>query len=177
MEIKGNQFTLRPFCIADAPALQKHANNPKVPAYLLDRFPSPYTLEDAEAFIDLMINKITVTNFAIEINGEVAGGISLEFRTDVYRKSPLIGYWLGEDHWGKGIATEAVKLVTKYAFESFDVICVLAFIFSENEASMRVLEKAGYTLQGMLKQTVIKGGEVMDEHVYVAYPEKTNLLL
>ncbi|MGY4538790.1 ribosomal-protein-alanine N-acetyltransferase [Mucilaginibacter sp. UYNi724] len=169
MEIKGSQFILRPFRIADAAALQKHANNPRVPSYLLDRFPSPYSLDDAEAFIDIMINQITVTNFAIEINGEVAGGIGLEFRADVYRKSPLIGYWLSEEHWGRGISTEAVKLLTKYAFANFDIICILAFIFGKNKASMRVLEKAGYVKQGVLKQTVIKAGEVMDEHVYVVY--------
>lgn len=140
-----------------------------MPAYLLDRFPSPYSLDDAEAFIDLLISKLTATNFAIEINGEVAGGISLEFRADVYRKSPLIGYWLSEEYWGRGIATEAVKLLTEYAFKNFDIICILAFIFGKNKASMRLLEKAGYVEQGVLKQTVVKAGVVMDEPVYVAY--------
>jgi RimJ/RimL family protein N-acetyltransferase len=170
MEIKGTRFTLRHWQIADAPSLQKHANNPKIPAYLLDRFPSPYSLADAEAFIDLMLNQLTVINFAIEINGEVAGGIGLEFRADVYRRSPLIGYWLSEQYWGHGIATEAVKLITQYAFNNFDIICILAFIFSKNPASMRVLEKAGYVPQGVIKQSVVKNGEVMDEHIYIAYP-------
>jgi ribosomal-protein-alanine N-acetyltransferase len=170
MEIKGSQFTLRHWQLADAPALQKHADNPKVPANLLDRFPSPYSLADAEAFINVMVNKLTVTNFAIEINGEVAGGIGLDFRDDVYRKSPLIGYWLSEQYWGHGIMTEAVKLVTQYAFTYFDAICVLAFIFDRNAASKRVLERAGYTQQGVIKQSVIKAGEVMDEHIYAAYP-------
>lgn len=169
MEIKGSKFTLRHWQSADAPALQKHANNPKVPAYLLDRFPSPYSLADAEAFIDLMLNQLTITNFAIEINGEVAGGIGLDFRADVYRKSPLIGYWLSEQYWGHGIMTEVVKLVTDYAFNNFDVICVLALIFSKNTGSMRVLEKAGYVQQGVIKQSVIKAGEIMDEHIYAAY--------
>ena len=174
MEIKGSQFILRHWQLADAAALQKHANNPKVPAYLLDRFPSPYSLADAEAFIDIMLNQLTVTNFAIEINGEVAGGIGLDFRADVYRKSPLIGYWLSEQYWGRGIMTEAVKLITGYAFNNFDVICVLAFIFGKNTGSMRVLEKAGYIQQGVLKQSVIKAGEIMDEHVYAAYPNRNN---
>jgi ribosomal-protein-alanine N-acetyltransferase len=169
MEIKGNQFILRNLRREDAPSLQKHADNPNVPAYLLDRFPSPYSLADAEAFIGLMLNQLTVTNFAIEINGEVAGGIGLEFRADVYRKSPLIGYWLSEQYWGRGVMTEAVKLITDYAFTHFDTICVMAFVFGKNRGSMRVLEKAGYVQQGVLKQSVIKGGEVMDEHIYVAY--------
>ncbi|RYU87918.1 N-acetyltransferase [Mucilaginibacter terrigena] len=169
MEIKGSQFTLRYWQATDAISLQKHANNPKVPAYLLDRFPSPYTLADAEEFIGLMLKQEPKTNFVIEINGEAAGGIGLEFRTDVYRKSPLIGYWLAEQYWGNGIITEAVKLVTDYAFNNFDIICIMAFIFSNNTASMRVLEKAGYIKQAELKQTVIKNGEIMGEDVYVAY--------
>lgn len=169
MEIKGSRFILRHWQLADAPSLQKHADNPNVPAYLLDRFPSPYYLADAEAFINFNLNQLTVTNFAIEINGEAAGGIGLEFRTDVYRRSPLIGYWLSEPYWGSGVMTEAVKLLTAYAFENFDIICLMAFVFSKNQASMRVLEKAGYMRQAVLKQTVIKAGEIMDEHVYVAY--------
>ena len=169
MEIKGSQFTLRHWQPADAPALQKHANNPKVPAFLLDRFPSPYSIADAQAFIHLMLNKLTITDFAIEINGEAAGGISLEFRQDVYRKSPLIGYWLSEQYWSRGMMTEAVKLITNYAFDNFDIICVMAFVFGKNKASMRVLEKAGYVEQGILRQTVVKNGEVMDEHIYTAY--------
>ncbi len=68
--------------------------------------------------------------------------------------------------------TEAVKLVTNYAFNNFDIICVMAFIFGKNRGSMRVLEKAGYVQQGVLKQTVIKAGEIMDEHVYLAYPKR-----
>jgi ribosomal-protein-alanine N-acetyltransferase len=171
MEIKGSQFILRHWQLADVPALQKHADNPQVPAYLLDKFPSPYSLADAKAFIDLMVNKLTITNSAIEINGEVAGGIGLQFREDVYRKSPLIGYWLSEQYWGLGIMTEAVKLITDYAFTHFDTICVVAVVFGKNRGSMRVLEKAGYVQQGVLKQSVVKGGEIMDEHIYVAYNE------
>lgn len=169
MEIKGSQFILRNLRREDAPSLQKHADNPKVPAYLLDRFPSPYSLADAEFFINLKIDEEPVTAFAIEINSEVVGVISLDFREDVYRKSPLMGYWLSEQYWGRGIMPEAVKLVTEYGFTNLDIICIMAFVFGFNPKSMRVLEKAGYTKQGVLKQSVIKGGEVMDEHIYVAY--------
>jgi ribosomal-protein-alanine N-acetyltransferase len=169
MEIKGSQFTLRTWRAADAPSLQKHANNPKVVACLLDRFPTPYTLADAEFFINLNLHQDPVTNFAIEINGEVAGVIGLDFRADVYSKSPLIGYWLSEQYWGRGIIPEAVKLVTDYGFKNLDIICIMAFVFSTNPKSMRVLEKAGYTQQAVLKQSVIKNGKVLDEHVYVAY--------
>lgn len=169
MELNGTGFKLRKLQVGDAPALQKNANNPRVAANLTDRVPSPYRLADAENFIALCSGENPVTSFAIEINGEVAGMIALEFRPDVYRKTPLIGYWLGEAYWGKGIMTEAVKLVTAYGFGNFDIICIKAEVYSKNPPSMRVLEKAGYTFQGIVKGGVFKNGEVLDEHIYTAY--------
>jgi RimJ/RimL family protein N-acetyltransferase len=169
MKIKGTGFTLRKWRTDDAPSLQKHANNVNVSACLLDRFPSPYTIEDAEAFIAMKIDEEPVTNFAIEINGEVAGVIGLDFRADVYRKTPLLGYWLSEQYWGRGIVPEAVKLITHYGFNNLDIICIQAAILSKNPKSMRVLEKAGYIKQGVLKGSIIKNNEILDEHVYAAY--------
>lgn len=169
MEIKGTGFTLRKWRTDDAPSLQKHADNLNICACLLDRFPSPYTLEDAEAFIAMKIDEEPVTNFAIEINGEVAGVIGLDFRADVYRKTPLLGYWLSEQYWGRGIVPEAVKLITHYGFNNLDIICIQAAILSKNPKSMRVLEKAGYIKQGILKGSIIKNNEILDEHVYAAY--------
>ncbi|NCD69316.1 GNAT family N-acetyltransferase [Mucilaginibacter agri] len=166
MLIEGSKFTIRTWKKTDMAALQKHADNRNVSGFLLDRFPHPYTLADAGAFINSKLSQNPVVNFAIEINGEVAGGIGLEFRQDVYRKTPLIGYWLSEQHWGQGIMPEAVQLITNYAFEQLDVICILAFVLSRNPKSMRVLEKAGFEQQGIIKQSVIKDGVVMDEHVY-----------
>ncbi|MFA6086350.1 GNAT family N-acetyltransferase [Mucilaginibacter sp.] len=169
MEIKGTGFTLRKWRTEDAPSLQKHADNVNVSACLLDRFPSPYTLQDAETFIAMKINEEPVTNFAIEVNGEVAGVIGLDFRADVYRKTPLIGYWLSEQYWGRGIIPEAVKLITAYGFNNLDIICIQAAILSKNPKSMRVLEKAGYIKQGVLKGSIIKNNEILDEHVYATY--------
>jgi ribosomal-protein-alanine N-acetyltransferase len=169
MEIKGTGFTLRKWQTKDASSLQKHADNVKIADCLLDRFPSPYTLKCAEEFISMKINDEPVTNFAIVINGEPAGVIGLDFRTDVYRKTPVLGYWLSEQHWGKGVIPEAVKLVTHYAFKNLDIICIQAMVLSKNSKSMRVLEKAGFEKQGILKQSVIKNNEVYDEHVYAAY--------
>ncbi|RFZ92529.1 N-acetyltransferase [Mucilaginibacter conchicola] len=170
MEFNGQGFKLRPWRMDDAKALQKHADNPNVSACLLNRFPYPYSIVDAEEFLEHITTKTPVTTFAIEVNGEAIGGIGLEIRQDVYRYSPLIGYWLSEQHWGKGITAEAVKLLTDYAFTKLEAICVQAFVFSENPRSMRVLEKAGYIKQGIIQQSVIKRGFVMDEHVYTAYP-------
>ncbi|TWR30630.1 GNAT family N-acetyltransferase [Mucilaginibacter pallidiroseus] len=167
MEIKGDGFTLRKWRNDDAAALQKEADNPKIAANLYDRFPSPYTLADAEFFINLKINDEPVTSFVIDVNGQFAGTIGLELRDDVFTHTPLVGYWLGETFWGKGIMPKALQLFTAYTFNRFDIIALQAGVFSSNPASMRVLEKAGYAKQGVLKGVVFKKGQVIDEHLYV----------
>ena len=169
MELQGTNIKLRTWKTDDAAALQRHADNKNIADFLLDRFPHPYTLQEAVIYIDSKLQQHPVTNFVIDITGEAAGAISLDFRTDVYRKTPLLGYWLGEEYWGRGIMPEAIKLITSYAFQQMDIICIHAFTLSKNLKSMRVLEKAGYTKQGILRQSVIKNNEVLDEHIYAIF--------
>jgi len=166
MELQGNGFIIRGWKRGDEVSLQKNANNPKVSACLMDRFPSPYTMEAAISWIDFLIEQDPVVNFAITINNEVIGGIGLEPRDDVYRKTAIIGYWLSEQLWGRGIMPEAVKLVTEYAFSQLGFIRIQASVYSKNPAAMRVLEKAGYVKEGIMKNAVIKGDEILDEYLY-----------
>jgi ribosomal-protein-alanine N-acetyltransferase len=166
MELKGTGFTIRGWKKGDEVSLQKHANNPKVSACLMDRFPSPYTLEAAIYWVGNLLDQNPLINFAITIDDEVIGGIGMEPRQDVYRKTAILGYWLSEELWGKGIMPEAVKLVTNYAFTQLDFIRLQASVYSKNPASMRVLEKAGYQKEGVMLNAVIKNGIIMDEHLY-----------
>ena len=166
MMFKGNGFILRGWKQGDEISLQKNANNPNVSRYLKDRFPYPYTMEDATDWVNYNLDKDPVLNFVLDIGGEVAGGIAIELRDDIYHRSGIIGYWLAEPFWGKGIMTEAVKLLTSYGFDSLGLIRLQAGVFSKNTASMRVLEKAGYTKEAILRNAVIKNGELMDEHLY-----------
>src|ERR1700745_2289142 len=105
--LQGNGFIIRNWKSGDAISLQRNADNPKVSAFLTDRFPSPYTMEAAEFWVEMQQKQDPLINFAIAIDDEVVGGIGIEFREDVYRKTGLIGYWLAEHLWGKGIITEA----------------------------------------------------------------------
>ena len=109
------------------------------------------------------------THWAIEVDGEAAGGIGIEPKTDVERISAEIGYWLGESCWKRGILTEALQAVTAEAFKRFDLMRLYALPFADNPASVRVLEKAGYLLEGHLRQSVIKDGKVRDQLLYAAY--------
>jgi len=163
---KGNGFILRGWRQGDEASLQKNANNPNVSRYLKDRFPYPYTIEEAADWVNYNLGKEPIVNFALDINGEIAGGIAVELRDDIYHQSGIIGYWLAEPFWGKGIMPEAVKFITQYAFDGLGLIRLQAGVFSKNVASMRVLEKAGYIKEAILRNAVIKNGELMDEHVY-----------
>jgi RimJ/RimL family protein N-acetyltransferase len=170
MQLTGNNFVLRRWKTGDAASLQKNADDRNVSAMLLDRFPSPYTIEDAKYFISIKMMEEPITNFAIDVNGEVVGVIGVDMRTDIYRKTPLLGYWISPAHRGKGIITEAVELIANYAFTHLDVICIQANTLGNNPASMRVLEKAGFIKQGMLPKSVIKDVEILDEHLYTLHP-------
>src|SRR5690606_7656580 len=106
---------VRPWRWGDEASLVRHANNRKVWRNLLDTFPHPYTEADAREWLERRATpEAPVTNFAIEVDGEAAGGIGLRLGEDVARRSAEIGYWLGEAHWGRGIATEAVRALTDY---------------------------------------------------------------
>jgi [ribosomal protein S5]-alanine N-acetyltransferase len=166
MEIQGQGFTLRGWKADDVISIQKHADNSKVYSFLLDRFPHPYTMEAAEIWVNHMLNLQPNYNFVIDIDDKAVGVIGLEMRDDVYRKSPLIGYWIGEEFWGKGIMTKAIRLVTAFAFTELDMLRIQAGVLSNNPTSMRVLEKAGYVKEGILKNAIIKNEVVLDEHIY-----------
>lgn len=166
MELTLSKFTLRPWMPGDEEALVRHANSRKIWLNLRDAFPHPYTTADAKHWIQIANPTTPITNFAIVVDGAAAGGIGLVLKDDVFRRSAEIGYWLGEEFWGRGIVTEAVREVTDYAFATFDLCRVYAGVFEWNPASMRVLEKAGYEFEGRMRKSVTKDGQTIDELIY-----------
>ena len=150
----------------DRDSLVRHANNRNVWINLRDRFPHPYTKDDARRWLDCVIGLQPVTNFAISVKDEAVGGIGFSIQTDVGFRSAEIGYWLGEEFWGRGIATDALVAVTEYAFANYDLSRVYAHVFEWNGASARVLEKAGYNLEGRMIKSVTKDGKTIDQLMY-----------
>jgi RimJ/RimL family protein N-acetyltransferase len=159
-------FTLRPWSITDADSLVKHANNFKIAKFMTDRFPHPYTIDNAKEFIAFANNDTPVHIFAIDINGQAVGGIGIHPQYDVYKKNAEIGYWLGESFWGKGIMPDAIMQMTGFAFENYDINRIFARPFGTNAASQKVLKKAGFKLEGKFEMTVCKNGEYLDELIY-----------
>ena len=152
--------------MADAPRLAELANNEKVSINLRDGFPNPYTLTDAEKFIDIFTKHDPPQVFAIEYNGEYVGNIGLHPGVDVYRKSAEIGYFLGEPFWGKGIMTQAVKQIVEYGFANLDIVRIHTGIFEYNIASQRVLEKCGFKKEAVFEKAIFKKNQLWNEVRY-----------
>ncbi|MBU1938070.1 GNAT family N-acetyltransferase [bacterium] len=166
MLIKLSECDVRSYRKSDADSLPFHANNRKVWMNLRDGFPHPYTRDDAEAFIKIALEKRPETHFAIAVNDHAVGGIGFSLHTDVERISAEIGYWLGETFWNRGITTEALQAVTRYAVKEHKLTRVYADPYEWNRASFRVLEKAGYILEGRMRRSVIKDGKIIDQLLY-----------
>jgi RimJ/RimL family protein N-acetyltransferase len=149
----------------------RHANNRRVWRNLRDRFPHPYTAADGERWIRTATEAVPQTHFAIAIGDEAIGGIGMDLKTDVSRRSAEIGLWLGEAYWGRGIGTEAVRAMTDFAFSTFDVCRVYAEVFEWNPASIRMLEKAGYAFEGRLRKSVTKDNQTIDSILYAIVRE------
>jgi ribosomal-protein-alanine N-acetyltransferase len=164
-----NSIVLRPWQKQDAQELAAVANNKNIWNNLRDALPSPYTVMDALQWIAQVNDKSPVVNFAIVYNGQVAGSIGCVPKTDVARKTVEIGYFVGEHYWGKGIATEAVRLLVDFIETRMDVIRIYANVFAQNTASMKVLQKNSFHLEAIHRKAVIKNNEVMDEYIWVKH--------
>ena len=150
----------------DAPAIAKHANNRKIWLNLRDRFPHPYNLSDAEAFLSKVSEQQPITFFAIANKQEAIGSIGLGLGEDVHRYTAELGYWLAEPFWNKGIMTEAARKFTDFAFEKFGLNRIFAEPYTNNPASVCVLEKSGFVLEGTLRGNVYKNGKFLDQFLY-----------
>lgn len=150
----------------DADALARAANYPEVSRWLRDRFPSPYSVDDAHFFLSTIVPASAGALHAIEINGEVAGGIGIEPGEDVDRIAGELGYWLTPAHWGQAVMARVVSAYVPPIAARLGLRRVYARVYAGNAASMRVLERAGFDCEGVQRCAVIKRGEVLDVTVY-----------
>ena len=171
MQIDLSEWQIRSWLPGDARSLVKYANNRNVSINLRDAFPYPYTSEHANEWLQLVAGQVPEANFAIASSEEAIGGIGLRLGEDVFRRTAEIGYWLGEPFWGMGIATRAVVALTDFAFDEFDLERIQAHVFEWNPASARVLEKAGYHLEGRLRKSITKDGRTIDRFLYARIKE------
>jgi ribosomal-protein-alanine N-acetyltransferase len=151
---------------ADAESLARHADNRNIWINLRDGFPHPYGVDHARAFIQTARASEPPLRFVIDVEGQAGGAIGFMPDADVGRVAAEIGYWLGEPFWGRGIMTEVLGAVTEYAIRTHRLTRVYATPFEWNQASFRVLEKAGYRLEGRLQRSALKDGKIIDQLLY-----------
>jgi RimJ/RimL family protein N-acetyltransferase len=166
MRIELAQCVLRSWRREDAPALAEAANNRKIWLKVRDRMPHPYSLADAEAYLDSVLKNERDLLASIEIDGKAAGSIGIHPGEDVYRQTAELGYWLAEPYWGRGIASEAVRAFVAYGFENLPLDRIYASAYANNPASARVLEKCGFQFEGRMRRNALKDGVVLDSLLY-----------
>ena len=147
-------------------SLERSANNRNIWRNLSHRFPHPYTEADAGSWLGRIAASERPTQWAIEVDGDAVGGIGVEIGEGIHVQSGLFGYWLAEPHWGRGIATAAVRVCTDHVFAVLALERLEASVFAWNPASMRVLEKCGFAREGVLRRSAFKDGRLIDTVLY-----------
>jgi RimJ/RimL family protein N-acetyltransferase len=166
-------LTIRPWQNNDLQPLVALANNKKIFDNVRDYFPHPYTLKDAEDWLALNEGITPALNFAIEVDGRLAGSIGMVPKQDVNRCNMEIGYWLGEPYWNKGIASKAIELMVELIWNIHHHINrIYAEVFEHNKASMEALKKNGFVLESIRKKGVIKNNVMLDDYVWVKFRNK-----
>ena len=162
-----SNFELREWRLSDAASLAENANNMNIWNNLRDALPHPYSEENGKQFIVMAISQPKpATFFAIVVDGKAVGSIGISLHTDVERITAELGYFIGEKYWNRGIMTEVVKQMVAYSFANFPLRKIYATPFDFNLASHKVLQKAGFEREAILKQAAIKNGIVVDLHYY-----------
>jgi RimJ/RimL family protein N-acetyltransferase len=160
-----DRLILRPFELADAPAVQRLAADREIAANTL-LIPHPYPEGAAEEWINGHDDASPNLIFAVTLRdaGEAMGAIGLHMEPRHERAE--IGYWLGVPYWGNGYMTEAARAVVGYAFDGGGVNRVFAYHFTRNPASGRVLQKIGMQREGTMRQHLVKWNERVDVDCY-----------
>lgn len=158
---------------SDASALANLLNDKKILDNLRDGLPYPYTESDALFYINSCLSADKNSNFcfAIVYNNEVVGSIGVFRQGNIHFRTAELGYYVGAKYWGKGIMTEAVRLICKHVFDSTDIVRIYAEPFAENIGSCRVLEKNGFVLEGILRKNAYKNGVLRDMKMYALVKE------
>lgn len=160
--------TIRPWRMSDAMDLAAALSDPAILNNLRDGLPYPYTEKDAEDYITAMLcaDKSAVFAYAICLEDRAVGSIGAFRQSNIHFRTAELGYYLAREYWGRGIVTEAVRQLCERVFAQTDILRIYAEPFSDNVGSRRVLEKAGFQLEGTLRRSAVKEGEVLDTRLY-----------
>lgn len=166
--LQTKRLTLRPYAVADIPALVPLIGAREVAATTL-RIPHPYREADARDFIAATKEDVSTGNelrlaVIMRESGSLCGGMGLRIETDHLRAE--LGYWIGVPYWGKGYATEAAAAMVNYGFDTLGLHRIFAGHVANNLASARVLQKIGMRHEGCQRGHILKWGEFLDLELY-----------
>jgi RimJ/RimL family protein N-acetyltransferase len=161
-----DDVVLRSYVWDMAEALVAAADDPRISVYMGDMFPSPYTLEAAYEWIAIAGAVSPPTQYAVFVDGTLAGGVG-GFPLGGERTGAFeIGWWLSPDVWGRGITTAAAKALVDELFGDRGAMRVWAPVMHPNVASGRVAMKVGLLLEGAAPDAYLKGGVRYDQLNY-----------
>ena len=166
MRLHFDNYFIRDFLPEDVKSLVKYANSYAVSRFLRDAFPHPYTQDDAERWINFVTQDSFNLAFAIADENELIGGIGAMPNQDVNRFTSEIGYWLAEPFWNKGIITKAVRTFCGYLFANYNFNHLTASVYEGNAASIKVVQKVGFVLEGVMRKNVFKENRFLDQYIY-----------
>lgn len=175
--------------------MAKHANDPDITKGMRNTFPNPYSLEQAEFFLNNIGLKEThpsssndennddakpvLTNYALcrRSDGAYMGGIGLMPKRDVEARTFETGYWIGKEFWGNGYMTEALRAFAAWTFETFtELVRIEALVFEGNDGSVRVLKRAGFQAEGVRRKAIWKRGQLLDQMLFSVLREESGAM-
>ena len=166
-QLRGKRVRLRGPSESDADALFALFSDPEVMRYW-SRAPMRERGE-AEGLIGDMLeafSKRDLINWVIVGHDDRVIGTTALFHFDPRHRRAEVGYALRSDHWGRGIASEAVSLAIDWALQALDLHRIEADIDPRNDASRRVLERLGFCSEGVLRERFFVGDDATDSELF-----------
>ena len=164
MTLEDEVVLLRPFDKGDVPAIVAACQDPEIPRWT--SVPSPYTEADAVAWLESDVEE----SFAVvdRSTGELLGSIGVRYLDSAVGE---VGYWMKREARGRGLATRALALLSRWALVEKSLARFQLRADVENVASQRVAEKAGFVREGVLRSSLELMGERRDVIMYSLVPE------
>jgi len=179
VSIRGEKCYIRTFQEKDAQSLTGLVSRNKYfwSTYEPLQRPEYYTVDaqykKIQESLYLMDSKREFTFGIYELGtNNLIGHIALYAVKRLPYSSAFVGYAMDEIYIGKGIVTEAVKMVVRFAFDQIGLHRVEAYVSTQNNASIRVLEKSGFHREGLLRKLLYINGQWVDHYMYACLEDE-----
>ncbi len=168
-ELESERLLLRRMRLDDAEDMFAYASDPEVTRYVL--FETHRSIEDSRTFLRFAAEGYERGDFCgwglvLKASGTFVGTCGMEADQATEQARAEIGYVLAREHWGRGLMPEAVRCMLRFCFGRLGLNRVEARCIAENTASARVMEKAGMTYEGTLREQAYIKGAYRDMKIY-----------